>query len=146
MRKRTIGGLFGLALLLGTLSVGMSVGAASGAPAAAQACMNGGFARYVDDDGTRFPNPQTCVAWVAGHPGESPLIDMAKLCSHGAHILYADDDGNQFSDKDSCLNWVAGHPGVPPVAVDDENTGTQSGDDGQTDQPPIATDESDDDA
>ena len=67
----------------------------------------------------RFPSQQTCAAWIAGHPGESPLIDMAKLCSHGAHILYADDDDNQFADEDSCLNWVTGHPGQPPLTIDD---------------------------
>lgn len=143
MLKRSTGGLFGLAFLLGILGIGLSVGAASIASTAAQACTNGGYARYVDEDGDRFPDQQTCVTWIVGHPGESPLIGMAKLCSHGAHILYADDDGNPFTDEGGCLSWVAGHPGEPPVATNDDDNSSHIAGDGQPDEPPITTDEPD---
>ncbi len=119
--KRMTGGLFVLLFLigtLGTLSIGMSVGAAGGS-SVATACMKGGYDRYVDEGGDRFPDEQTCVGWVADNPGQPLLIDMAKLCSQGAYILYADDDGNQFTDEEGCLGWVADHPGQPPVAMDD---------------------------
>ncbi len=114
--KRITGGLFVLVILLSALAIGVPVGAAGAG--CATACANGGYARYVDEDGDRFPDQQTCTGWIAGHPGESPLINMAKLCSHGAHILYID-DGNSFADEDACLGWVAEHPGTPPTAADD---------------------------
>ena len=109
MRLGTLRGISILAMLVGTIGVGMAVHAAP-AINMAKLCSNGAFVLYMDDNGDQFETESACVAWTRQHPGNPPIS--------------MDDDPNDHPNPSDGLN-----PDVAGYQPDDTADSTDAPDD-----------------